>query len=55
MFEVDFKNGTAKEKYTTPKGNEKVNNYRLFIDAKGVHVLARNGAIYLTQENSKVL
>ena len=55
MFEVDFRNGTARERYITPKGNERIHNYRLFIDAKGVHVLARSGAIYLTPENSIIL
>lgn len=55
MFEVDFRNGTAREEYKTPKGNTRVNNHKLFIDAKGVHILTKNGAVYLTPENSKIL
>jgi hypothetical protein len=55
MFEVDFSNGNAWEVYVTPQGNVRMHNYMLFIDWKGVHVITRNGVIYLTPENAIVL
>lgn len=55
MFEVDFANGSAWESYVTAQGNVKMHNFMLFIDNKGVYVKTRNGDIYLTPENSKII
>lgn len=55
MFEVNFAQGSAREVYFTKNGYRRVNNYMLFIDGKGVHVLTRKGAVYLTPENARVL
>lgn len=55
IYEVDFATCSAKEEYITKKGNRVIHYYVLFIDGKGVHILTRKGAVYLTPENAVVL
>ena len=55
MFEVDFGNGSAREKVVTKWGNVKIRNYKMFINSNGIYVSTRKGVVYLTPENSIIL
>lgn len=54
-YQVDFALGCVNEYYTTKDGNQKVNRFTMFIDAKGTHIITRNGVVYLTPENCEVV
>ena len=49
---VDFQNCAVIEKSTDDKV---LHRWKLFIDQKGVHIINRQGVVYLTQENCEVL
>ncbi len=49
---VDFQNYAAIEKSTD---NKVLHRWKLFIDQKGVHIINRQGVVYLTQENCEVI
>lgn len=54
-YKVDFASNSAIEEETTPGGNKKIRRFMLFIDWKGVHIINRQGVVYLTQENCEVI
>ena len=54
-YKVNFADNSAIEEVTTPCGNKKIRRFMLFIDWKGVHIINRQGVVYLTQENCEVL
>ena len=54
-YQVNFALGSVDEIYVTEKGNEKINRFKMFIDAKGVHIYKRTGIVYLNAENCEVV
>lgn len=54
-YEIDFANGAAIERVVTPKGNNIVRRFVLFVDQKGIHIIKRSGIEYLTPDNCEVV
>lgn len=54
-YQVNFALGSVDEIYVTEKGNRKINRFKAFVDAKGVHIMTKNGVVYLTSENCEVV
>lgn len=55
MYEVDFENGRVLKRGITQKGLRYAYVFKLYTDIKGVHIITKNGTVYLTEENARVL